>query len=163
MFSCHLQDLCIKSTKTITQNNHSSYVYMDTNNRNKSLIRIKMFLVTQKILIWYGPFEKNFHSKREGCFKPMVILTGVHVHTCSDHVFLVGVKLSFVRHVCPAFPRRGSPWCIPVCSTVNYIAAMMARTFALLPSCLSTFGATHAVQQPPFLVARSRKLPLSPV
>ncbi len=97
--------------------------------------------VIWKILIQYGTFSKNFYSDQEGWFMPIVILTGVHVHTCSDRVFL-WVKLSLL-HVCPTFPRQGGSWCISVCFPVNCIAAMMVWTFALLLSRLPTLHAVH--------------------
>lgn len=57
---------------------------------------------------------KNFHSEREGWFVPIIILTSVHVQTCSDRVFLIDVhKIIPAALVCPTFPRQGSSCRIP--------------------------------------------------
>ncbi len=37
---------------------------------------------------------------------PIIILTGVHVYTCSDHVRLVGVKLSLLHMSALRFQDR---------------------------------------------------------
>ncbi len=75
-----------------------SYVFRDTSNQNKSLIKIKNASckhVIRKILIRYG-LGKIFYSERKGWFMTIVIPTSVHVHTCFDCVSLVGVKLSLL-------------------------------------------------------------------
>ncbi len=83
-------------------------------------MRIKRFHVNTSFRRFWSDAaysERNLiPNKRDGLCRSLF-----HVHNCSDHVSLVGVKLPLV-HVCPPFPRRGGSWRFPVCSPVNCIA-----------------------------------------
>lgn len=59
------------------------------------MIQVNMSI--QKILTWFGPFGKKFHSRRGSWFMPIIIPNAVHVHTHSDPFVLLGVKLSPLR------------------------------------------------------------------
>lgn len=68
----------------------SVYVYMDTNNRDKGPIRLKM---NTSIEIFWSDWvhsERNFIPKET----LIIIPNNVHIHTRSDPVFLIGVKWS---------------------------------------------------------------------
>lgn len=74
-------------------------VHMDTNKRNKrhNQITNASFKHVNPMIFFFNssdPFVKKCHSKGERQFMRIVILSGVHVHSHSASVFLVGVKLS---------------------------------------------------------------------
>ncbi len=73
---------------------NSSCVYMDTNNQNKSLIRIKMFHISMSRRFWPNMAHLKRISIEGGGLCGLVFRLMIHVHTCSDCVSLVGVKWS---------------------------------------------------------------------
>ncbi len=101
---------------------NNSYVYMDTNNHNKSLICIKMRHVnTSSGRFWsiMAHSERNFTPKERGGLCWSVLRLVSMFWSC-----LPGWgKIILVVHICPSFPRHGSSQRVPLCSSsVNCIA-----------------------------------------
>ncbi len=97
--------------------------------------------------------EKNFIQNERGG----------DVHTCTNCVSLVGLKLSLLHISAPCFQDGKAHSVFLSAFLWTVFLAIMAWTFASLPSRLSMLHAAHATQQHPFMVMRSRRLPLSHV
>ncbi len=98
---------------------------------------------------------------------PIIVPTGVHVPTCSNRVSLVGVKL-FLLRMCALHFKTGTLMMFSYLLFCEVYACHSGLDICVITmsnalSRLSMLRAAYTIRQRLFLVARGRKLLLSPV
>ncbi len=132
---------------------YSSYVYIDSNNWNKNLIRKEMLQVNRS----FGRFWSNTaHLERKiSSWTRGVVYAEHYSNRCPcSHLFWSSLpgcnKMILSVHVCSTFSRQGSSWGIPFCFPVSCIAAPVT-----LDICIITMSNVGQRQLPAFAAKES--------